>query len=491
MKVQVKSAPMGYGKSRDMISTITSEPDNFYFLVLPYLQEVERYKEANEQLPEHNQLIEPCDEGSSKTIDLLNNLNNKTGSIVTTHSMFENLSEDHIRAIKKRPMFRGEKVCVLDETIDLVKPVNSKKLPLEALKADIENGYIVVNETTGHVVWNSLKQFDSDSSYPHHEHLKNLCDTGMLYFIDGRYMIMEVSIDFLEAFDRVVVLTYRWEYSIMANYLKVNGYTYEYLPLDKSKVMESYKYIVDHLVIPDDYSIDEYKLSKRGWSDNTSELKKLFNNTIKDAMVKYDVGIEETLFTTFKTAGGEDLAKWMTTLSIGKWQTKNTANEVIPAAFCAHTTLGTNKFSGCKLMIYGLDKHMMPGVQAYFAQRGVSMPSDMNDLSNLLQWLFRGIIRDRDSDEEMIAIILSPRMRKMAQEWLAWIKRQVDQGELEDTGDSLSAKLTPEVRRKKKQQFNLWVSKDSENRSCFTFDEYLEHGGPALNRRIKEMKKAA
>ncbi|SDO36759.1 hypothetical protein [Vreelandella arcis] len=487
MKVQVQSAIMSYGKSVSAIKTIQSETDNFYFVVLPYLEEVNRYKnECNSFLPDWNQLIEPSNVKGSKNSNLLINLKERTGSVVTTHAMFDKLSDEQIRSIKKRPMFRGEKMLVLDETIDLVKPVSSSKITIKELKADVENGYIVVNETTGLVTWNNTLEFEGkEGSYRHHEYLKNLCETGMLYFLDGRYVIMELSMDFLECFDRVLVLTYRWTSSIMANFLKVNGIKWEVLPLNQERVLDVYKYISEHLVIPDEYSIDEYKLSQRGWNDNAEKIKNLFNGYVKQAMRDYDIPLEEVLYTTFKFADGEDMQKYLKTLSIGKYQKKDKTGNVVPVNFLSHTTLGTNDYKHCRLMVYGVSKHIMPGVQSYFAQKGSSMPGDDWELSSIIQWLFRGCIRDQDSGKDMIAVILCPRMRKMVQSWLAGIKRQVEQGSLDESSKDV-IEIDPKTRRKKMQNFKQWIQKNPGG-ECFSFHDYLEHGGPNLKRKLKKI----
>jgi len=489
MIVKVQSAIMGYGKSSSAIQMIQSEPDNFYFVVLPYLDEVGRYKEeCNKFLTGGNQLIEPSSETTIKSVDLENILRMCKGSVVTTHSMFESLTDKHIDTIRKLPMKRGEKVLVLDETIDLVKPVSSSRLSHRALQADVDNEYIVVNETTGKVQWNSLKDFDSQGAYPHHEYLRNLCDTGMLYFLDSRYVVMEVTMNFLECFDRVIVMTYRWSSSIMANYLRINAVSWEKLPLKYDRVMEVYRYIAEHLVISDDYSIDEVRLSKSGFENDLPLAKRLLNKQIKQAMSDYEIGIEETLYTTFKSVGGEDMVKWFNTLTIGQPSEMDSRGRRKPKAFLAHNTLGTNKYRHCKLMVYGLSKHLQPGISSFFSKHGSSIDSEAWALSSMLQWLFRGCIRDHDSGEVMVAVILCPRMRRLAQGWLASIKRQVREGVIRD--EEKVVLLDANQRRTKRQSYNRWL-KANPGGEVFSFEEYLDHGGAELTRRLREMRRAA
>lgn len=487
MRVEVMDMIMGAGKSTSAIKTIQSNVDDFYFVVVPYLHEVNRYIDKCEGfLPENNQLIEPCDDETSKSADLLNILQKRKGSVVTTHSMFENLKSDHMSAITNMPLRKGEKVLILDETIDLVKPVNSKRLPKEALKADVENEYIVVNETTGLVKWNGFNE-EKSGKYPHHEYLKDLCDTGMLFFIDNQYLVMEVPLDFLNCFDRVIVMTYRWSSSIMANYLEVNNISWKMLDTNAKSILEVYEYIAEHLIIPDHYSVKGLSKNQMRTQD-VSDLKKDFNQSIKAAMNEYDIPIEDLLFTTFRNVGNEKMVDWYKSIKVGKWQRKDSQNRIEPVTFLSHTTLGTNEYANCRLMIYGLDKHLMPSVHTYFAKRGHSISGDAWALSSLLQWLFRGCIRDRESGKDMVAVILSPRMRKMAQEWLAGIKRQIAEGKVE--GSSKILNLNAKERRTKMQQFKQWKNNNS-GAECFSFEDYIEHGGPALKRKLKVLKKAA
>lgn len=487
MKVQILDAPMSYGKSQFAIETICSEPDNFYFVVLPYLKEVDRYKaNCNESLPEGNQLQEPSSDKTSKSQDLADILKRCRGSIVTTHKMLENLTQDHMGSIKNYPLRKGEKVLILDETIDLVRTLSS--IDPRTLQADVENSYIIVNETTGRVRWNTLKEFDGgDGAYKHHEYLKNLCDTGMLYFMDGRYVVMELSTDFLTCFDRILVMTYRWSSSVMANYLTVNNIGWELLPLNENRVLDVYEYIADHMIIDEEFSIEE-DLSKNGYTKKLPELKQELNQNIKQAMEYYGADLDQTIYTTFKTVAGEDMLEWFKTLSIGKYVKKDPNDKVVPVPFLSHTTLGTNEYSHCKLVVYGIDKHISPAIQSYFAKKDSSFPSAEWSLSSMLQWLFRGCVRDRESGEVMVAVILCPRMRQMAQEWLAKVKRQVLLGEV-IKDDIEVIQLDAKTRRTKMQH---WRKLKEANPILvefgYTFNEYIAKGGPALKRDAKKLQ---
>ena len=482
MKVQVMDAIMGYGKSTYAIEHINSKPDNFYFVALPLLEEVERYKKKCTSV----ELVEPSDEETSKGEALLSILRQRK-SVVTTHHLFEEMTDSHLNAIRRLPLVRGEKVLILDETIDLVRSVPESKLSARDLRADREQGFILVNEKTGKVQWNT----EHDVSYNHHDKLKALCDTGQLFFLEDRYIIVEVSTEFLACFDRILIMTYRWDSSIMAVQLgQVHGVEVEKRPLNEERVLECYRYIADHLVIPDDYCAGDMRLSKSGLEGNEEEVAKLIRMYTDQAMKDYDIPLDLVRYTTFKEAHGFSFVDYFKSVKIGQYQKKDSQGKVVPFSFLSHTTLGTNEHSCCKLMVYGLSKHLHPGVGAFFTAHGASISYEQWSLSSMLQWLFRGCIRDRDSGEKMVAIIPSSRMRKLAKMWLADIKRQADQGFLDDYSGKV-ASLAAQQRANKWQQFDKLIKKSPHLEGVLTFEEYIGIGGPAAKRKYKHLKQAA
>lgn len=474
MKVQVLDAIMGYGKSTHAISTINSEPDNYYFVVLPLLDEVERYKTSCENV----KLVEPSDEDTTKSNDLLDILRNRQ-NVVTTHHLFERLTDEHLSTLRKLPMVRGEKVLILDETIDLVRSASDANLTNKNLRADRDNGYVLVHEETGKVQWNPLKS----CGYSHHEHLKNLCDTGMLFFLDDEFVVVEVSTEFLSCFDRIIVMTYRWDSSIMAVQLgQVHGVEIEKIPLNEKRLLECYRYIANHLSIPDDYCSGDLKLSWYGIRGSTQEAASLVNETTKNAMTHYDIPLDLTRYTTFKEAHGFSFIDYFKSVKIGKWWKKDSKGKTVPASFLSHTALGTNEHAHCKLMVYGLDKHLNPGVGRFFSKHDASISYDEWALSSMLQWLFRGCVRDREANEEMIAIILSSRMRKMAQAWLSSIKNQAEHGI--NLYEGAFARLGGVKRGNTKRAYKGFLKKYP-HASHISLDEFAHKGLVKLKREYK------
>ncbi|MBN8414355.1 hypothetical protein [Halomonas litopenaei] len=475
MKVQVLDAIMGYGKSTYAISTINSELDNYYFVVLPLLDEVERYKSNCINV----ELVEPSEEETSKSNDLLDIIRNRQ-NVVTTHHLFERLTDEHLSTLRKLPMVKGEKVLILDETIDLVRSASDASLTNKNLRADRDNGYILVHEGTGKVAWNPLK----NCGYNHHEHLKNLCDTGMLFFLDEEFVVVEVSTEFLSCFDRIIVMTYRWDSSIMAVQLgQVHGVEVENLPLMEDRLLECYRYIADHLVIPDDYCSEDFKLSWYQMRGRTQEAASLVNKFTKEAMKDYDIPLELTRYTTFKEAHGFDFIDYFKSVKIGQWWKRDSKGKTIPASFLSHTALGTNEHAHCKLMVYGLDKNLNPGIGRFFSKHDASISYDEWSLSSMLQWLFRGCVRNRDANEKMIAVIPSPRMRKMAQDWLAAIAYQAEHGI--NPYDGAFARLD-RVKRGNVKRAHKGFLKNYPHASHITLDEFAHKGMAKLKREYKQ-----
>jgi hypothetical protein len=473
LKVQVLDAIMGYGKSTYAIQRIDSEPDNFYFVVLPLLDEVERYKRECSSV----ELVEPSNEDTSKGEDLLRILKMRQ-NVVTTHKLFEEMTDSHLNTIRKLPIVRGEKVLILDETIDLVRDVQDSELSIRNLKSDRKQGFILVNEKTGKVQWN----IEKEPSYDHHDRLKVLCDIGMLFFLRDKFVVVEVSTEFLSCFDRIIVMTYRWDSSIMAVQLEqVHGVEVEKIPLNEKRVRDCYQYIANHLVIPDKYCAGDLKMSWSGMRGQEKEVAQAVRKATVEAMKDYKIPLDLLRYTTLKEAHGYNLLSYFKTVKIGK----DVKEDGTPSSFLSHTALGTNEHAHCRLMVYGLDKNLRPGVGAFFGAHDASISYDEWSLSSMLQWLFRGCIRDHEANEDMVAIIPSSRMRGMAQAWLASIKYQAENGLSPYEGTF--AKLDRVKRGNTKRAYTKFL-KAHPHMVHVSLDEYAAKGQVQLK---KEYKQAA
>jgi hypothetical protein len=207
-------------------------------------------------------------------------------------------------------------------------------------------------------------------------------------------------------------------------------------------------------------------------------------------MKDFGIPLYLTRYTTFKEAHGFSFINYFKTVKIGQEVREDSSGKEVPASFLSHTALGTNDHKHCKLMVYGLDKHLHPGIGSFFNKHDASISYEQWALTSMLQWLFRGCIRDHEANEEMIAVILSPRMRKLAKMWLEDIKRQAEQGFIDDYSGKV-ASLAAQPRANTWQHFNRLIKHSPYLEGILTFDEYIGIGGPAAKRKYQHLKQAA
>ena len=79
-------------------------------------------------------------------------------------------------------------------------------------------------------------------------------------------------------------------------------------------------------------------------------------------------------------------------------------------------------------MIHALDRYPNLAVSSYLQDYGYPVDQDQFALSEMIQWLWRGCIRD---GKEMTVYVLSARMRGLLEDWLNDEGKEADLGVLE------------------------------------------------------------
>jgi hypothetical protein len=181
------------------------------------------------------------------------------------------------------------------------------------------------------------------------------------------------------------------------------------------------------------------------------------------------------MYSSWKDVDGNmvDTEKWLKTVKIGEcsdcsFLDSDDGSEECRHSFLSHTVRATNEYSHKKLMIYCINKHPHQSVATYFSHKGVPMNKDRYALSEMLQWLFRGCVRNR---QPMKVAILSDRMQRLFESWLGGDYSGKDSG------------LDPIKLKRRTQDYQRWIERNPECK-CFTFEEYLRFGGRALKKRI-------
>ena len=215
--INVVDAMMGQGKSTWMIKSINQSCINSLFgesaplkiiVVTPYLDEVERFKEACSEA----NFKSPVTYGQSKT-DNFHELLEAGENIVTTHSLWRGLNRTTYELVSKHKY-----VLYIDEMMECVEHCK------EISNSDFEilsTNSLISTADDGRILWNH----DNEPNYRgKFDHIKSLCENGNLYRYKGRMNFWIFPTDFLALFDDVWILTYLWSGSLMDAYTKAAGY---------------------------------------------------------------------------------------------------------------------------------------------------------------------------------------------------------------------------------------------------------------------------
>lgn len=392
-KITVVDSVMGSGKTSWAIEYMNTHYDENILYITPYLGETERIKECTIK-----DIKCPRNLGEGKLGNILELLKSQE-DIASTHALFLKLTEECKEAIRE-----GHYTLFLDETIAAVEPYNVKyKDDIDYL---LKKGSIAIDE-------NGFIQWIDDDLDTRYNPIKILAQNHSLFFVNQKLLMWRYPPEIFSLFDKVYILTYLFDASILKYYFDMHQITYENKSVRKNG--SSFELCVYYTPDTGKFAKNIHIYSKSdlnenfpqkvtglsaSWFRNTAnadKIKKLQKNIYNFFSNKEPARSEKIMWTTFKEAQRK--------LS-GKGYTKG---------FVSCNCRATNDFSGTDHLAYCLNVYPHVGVSQFFAQHGIVMDSEKYALSEMLQWIWRSNIRN---DSEIWIYIPSKRMRKLLQDWL-------------------------------------------------------------------------
>ena len=200
---------MGSGKTSWSIQHINREKFDNFLYITPFLDEVERIIENTDR-----EFKQPINKGNGK-LGAINEMLACQDDIASTHELFKHLDEESRENIKK-----GHYTLILDEVLNVVEPYdNIRNDDMKLLK---DSGCVTVDED-GFVVWNKEK-LNYDTKY---NDIKILADNRSLIYINQKLLLWRYPPEIFELFDKVYILTYLFEASILKNYFNLYKIDFE------------------------------------------------------------------------------------------------------------------------------------------------------------------------------------------------------------------------------------------------------------------------
>lgn len=411
-KITVIDAICGAGKTSWAIQYMKEPFGGRFIYVTPYLTEIKRVIENT-----NGDFKEPKNSNSKGTkIEDLQNLVVRGENIVCTHELFKLCDNELLELIKEVGY-----TLILDEVLNVINPV---KITSSDLKMLIKTNTIEVNEKTGSINW-----IDNDYCGKF-EDLKQLSKNDNLFLFNNTFVFWTLHHKSFEVFDEIYILTYLFDGQIQRYYYELHGFEYEKKSVvKKNGIYELVNYnskldrredISKRLNIYEDKGKSKLNSNfcKRPSETMFSStwLRKCDNATlgrISKNIRLFLTGVKANSRNSFWTTI-KDVAPNLKSDKATYYKTEKRDN------FVSLNIRATNNYKDCMACAYVFNRFMNPIEKAFFEFHGVSVDEDTLAVSDLVQFIFRGTIRNDQEDTVLNVYIPSMRMRKLLYRFLSY-----------------------------------------------------------------------
>lgn len=403
-QVEIVDSPMGTGKSTAIMDWMSNQPNKRFIYVSPLLSEVEaggRLHRSVKGIDFHA----PEDFGEGKSASMLSLL--RAGANVScTHSLYKLMTEEHFSAIG---MF--DYTLIIDEEVGLIEAF--RDYSLEDLKWLINQGFIRVSQTDGMVEW---VNDGAEVKKPTHKYyrLRQMCEAGCLYTTkrSDTMLTIQLPTKLLDCAKRTIILTYMYQGNILDSFLKLKGFTS--IPFTEPLSLQPFSGAKIRGLLTITPPPKNFNLRNRlsySWylNPNKGEL-----NVVKNAIIRtcknWGITSKDVLYTFPKYRSVS-----ATTRSEKIKPAGYTYRPDGSPCWLAVQMRATNDYCDTTHMIHAYNRHTNVVVASYLQDFDCPVNGDVFALSELIQFLWRGCIRN---GQPMHVCIFSARMEKLLRNWL-------------------------------------------------------------------------
>lgn len=393
-KIIVVDSIMGSGKTEWSIQHINENClDNFLYIT-PFLTEVERILKKTDR-----NFKQPINKGDGK-LSSINELLACQYDIASTHELFKHLDEESRANIKA-----GHYTLILDEVLNVIVPYDDVKKDDMRLLQD--SGVVTIDDE-GYIIWNKDK-LDYDTKY---NEIKLLADNKSLLYVNQKLLLWKYPPEIFSLFDKVYILTYLFEASVLKNYFDLYNIKYELKSIKKTE--DEYN-IVDYFVPDTSIYIDKINILQGKLNENIYQKQNglsvtWFNSKINQERIAQLGRNVKNYFGNILQAKSETIM-WTTFKDYKpKLKGKGYSNQ-----FVSCNCRSTNDYIDCYNLAYCVNIYLHPAVTQFFKQRNIYIDEELYALSEMIQWIWRSRIR---KGENINIYIPSARMRNLLNAWL-------------------------------------------------------------------------
>lgn len=406
-KIELLDSIMGSGKTQGVIQWMLNNPQNKYLYVSPMLTEVE------ERIPTACQALEftyPCTEEYKTKGQHLLKLLEEGCNVSFTHSLFTDLTKQHLALIRKH-----EYVLIVDEEVAFIEPYKGNYSRDDIVSLERAGHIRVEEDNLGRVVWQWYD--DNEMNDTAYSKLKRMSDLGMLYCAkrDRKIMVVHLPIELVQSSRRVILLTYLFKGSVMESFMDLKGIEIvpfkEVTPPKTTKdVLTKAKHLITFIDTTTTKAVSSLSMSSTWYSKNasTADLERV-SNAIFSVYRKFG-DKENFIFTAPKSLADYQYVK-------DEKLKRNIIHKKMPKdvdwIYCG--TKATNMWSHKSIAVHAYNRYVNTAIKAYLQDYGTPPDDDMFALSEMVQWIFRTCIRN---DEPLQLCILNNRMKGLLLNWL-------------------------------------------------------------------------
>jgi hypothetical protein len=402
--INVIDSMCGTGKSTKIFELIRQkskeDKDKRFLYITPFLSEID--ERIPVELPELD-FWTPENKGKGKIGDL-KSLILQGKNVASTHALFSKLTPRLVDILIEK-----QYVLVIDEAISCVGLLD-KSLVHSDVRDLLKANMVIPNpDKRNQLSWNEVDYPEHDGRYAF---VRNLCNLGVVYCYADTFLMFEYPPKLLSGLNEVWVLTYLFNGSDMRCWLDLNEIPYtikdnEQLGLlPECKVKEMVR---SNLTLLTNRNLEAKQqrpttLSK-GWFDKAKKEEiDSYKAMLRSCVVSQKAKAGEIFWTTYK-----DYQVRMQ----GTGYTKGVSDDM--PAFLPMNIRATNDYRNYTLCMYAVNIFKNPVEVNYLKDNGIEVDEDTYALSEMIQFIWRGCIRQ---GKPMKVLILSQRMKNLLVKWL-------------------------------------------------------------------------
>lgn len=393
-KITVIDSLMGAGKTTWSIQYINENRLNNILYITPFLKEVERIIDGTKQ-----EFKQPINKGNGK-VESINDLLLCQTNIAATHELFKHLDSDSRANIKS-----GHYTLILDEVLNVIEPYDDiKDNDMQVLK---DSGCITIDDE-GYVIWNQDK-LNYNTKY---NEIKTLSENKSLIYINRKLLLWKYPPEIFNLFDKVYILTYLFDSSILKNYFDLHNIKYDLKSIKRQReqyVLVDY-FVPDTTVFKDKINIYTGKLNNNFNQKITGLSKTWFSSKANNSNIKTICNNLRNYFGNILKAKSDTIMWTCYKDNKSKLKGKGYTSQFV-SCNCRSTNELVDKYN----LAYCINIYLHPAISQYFNQKGICMDEDLYALSEMIQWIWRSSIRNGG---HINIYIPSIRMRNLLKGWL-------------------------------------------------------------------------